>query len=283
MTNPRHRRLTICCFLLLVQWSMASVTAAATAQAEGFDEEQPANYAFAAYMGSGLYAAADASLLVFNIPATFALNKDESLRLRLSTSAGFFNYSRDDVLELDMPDSIGTLTLIPGIEKSFVLSERTVLIPHFDIGIAHNYSSGDDAQVYSVGARLEHQFAGMTENNLWINQALIAMARTYETDQKDNYVKLLTGFDYTLNDRFRALEHRIRTTMYGALYWQHNGVDYVERWRHGRHQDMVYELGLTLYAPRPFTILLMDVDRVGLGFQSSEFGGLLRLFVGTPF
>ena len=266
--------------LLVIPLCRADTTTAAAAE---FEAEQPANYAFAAYMGSGLYAASDASLFVMNVPTTFNISSDDSWRLRLTTSAGFFNYGGDQIRELELPDSIGTLTVIPGVEKWLLLTNDLILIPHLDYGIAHNFASGDNAHVYSIGLQSLYQFEGLTENNLWINQVLFAGARTFKTGQVDNYVKLLTGFDYSLSSNFRLLDHRVRATMYGSVSWAHNGVDYVDRWRNGAPSDLVYELGFTMYAPRPYTLLMMDFDRIGFGYKDSEFGGLWRLFIGTPF
>lgn len=87
-------------------------------------EQEPANYAFAAYMGSGLYSASDQSLFVLNIPTTWDIPNHPDVRFRLTFSAGFFNYGSEEILDLNVPEEMGTLTVIPGIEKSFALKDR---------------------------------------------------------------------------------------------------------------------------------------------------------------
>ena len=246
-------------------------------------EQEPANYAFAAYMGSGLYSAADQSLFVLNIPTTWDIPDHPSLRFRLTFSAGFFNYGAEEIMDLDVPDEMGTVTVIPGIEKWFALNSKLDLIPHLDYGYARNLSTDEEAQVYSVGVRTEYHFDGMTSKNIWVNKLVYAGSRTFESDQQDTYVQLLTGFDYSLGNGFTLLERNVRPTMYALTYWSHNGIDYVEHWKDGTSDEMVFELGSTLWAPQPYTFMMMDVDRIGIGYQQNAFGHVLRLFAGSVF
>lgn len=256
---------------------------AAEPEPSPLQQKEPANYAFAAYMGSGLYSASDQSLFVLNIPTTWDIPDHPSLRFRLTFSAGFFNYGAEEIMDLDVPDEMGTLTVIPGIEKWFALNDRLNLIPHLDYGFARNMSTGEEAQVYSVGVRTEYHFDGMTSQNIWVNKLVYAGSRTFESDQQDTYVQLLTGFDYSLGNGFTLWEHNVRPTFYALTYWSHNGIDYIERWQDGTSDEMVFELGSTLWAPEPYTIMMMDVDRIGIGYQQNAFGHVFRLFAGSVF
>jgi len=245
--------------------------------------KEPANYAFAAYMGSGLYGATDSSLFVLNIPMTFQWPGRDDIRIRLSSSAGFFDYGRDNLQELEIPDSIGTLTLIPGIEKVFRLSENWELIPHLDFGLAHNFSTHEDAQVYSTGLHSRYYSKGELERHVWVNKLILARYRTYSSEAEDNYIKLLTGYDYKTNLYVTFKDGIAVSTIYGLVSWSYNGIDYVEKWNNRTARDLNYELGISLYAPRPIDLWITDVERIGLGIQKNQFGNVIRLFAGTPF
>lgn len=254
------------------------------AEAQLLQQQEPANYAFAAYMGSGLYSASDQSLFVLNIPTTWDISDYPDWRFRFTGSAGFFNYGTEDILDLDVPADVGTLTLIPGIEKVFPLTEKLDLIPHLDYGYGRNFATNEEAQVYSVGVRTEFHFHGLTKKNVWVNKLIYAGSRTFDSDQHDNYVQILTGVDYSLSRGFHLLEtHNVRPTLYGLTYWSHNGIDYVERWKDGVDDEMVFELGTTLWAPEPFVLFGMEADRIGIGYQQNAFGHVLRLFLGSVF
>lgn len=250
--------------------------------AEEITEEEPANYAFAAYMGSGLYSATNSSLFVLNIPTAFDI-EDSDYKIRLSASAGFFDYNRDNIEELDLPDHIGTLTIIPGIEKHYRIHTDYVVIPHLDYGYAKNFSTKEEAQVYSIGLRSRYNIRGKHDDHLWFNSFLLAGYHTFSSDERDNYVKLLTGYDYKIPAYINLGNHKLVPTVYGHLSWSYNGIDYFDQWKTNSSDDFTYEAGLTLHAPVPIELWLTDIDRVGIGVQHNPFGTVIRLFFGSPF
>ncbi|RLU00387.1 hypothetical protein [Ketobacter sp.] len=252
-------------------------------RAEESAPKEPANYAFAAYMGSGLYGATDASLFVLNLPMTFQWRERKDIRIRFSTSAGFFDYGRENIEELEIPDSIGTLTLIPGVEKVYAASDRWELIPHIDYGYAKNFSTKEEAQVYSVGLHSRYYTKGEIDRHVWVNKIILAGYRTFSSDLQDNYVKLLSGFDYKSNLYITLNAGIAIPTLYGSVSWSYNGIDYVEKWKDRTARDLNYEMGISLYAPKPIDLWVTEVNRVGLGYQYNQFGNVIRLFAGTPF
>lgn len=252
-------------------------------RADPLPDKEPANYAFAAYMGNGLYSATDSSLFVLNIPATFQWRDREDIRIRFSTSAGFFDYNRDNIEDLEIPSSIGTLTLIPGVEKVYKLNHRWEVIPHIDYGYAKNFSTKEEAQVYSTGVDTRFYTRGEIDNHVWVNKLILAGYRTFSSDVQDNYVKLLTGFDYKAGMYLNLKAGMAIPTVYGLMSWSYNGIDYLEQWQSRTARDLTYEVGFSLYAPKPIDLWLTEVNRVGLGFQHNQFGTVIRLFTGTPF
>ena len=265
---------------LLLLWGISWSTWVKSAETL---EKEPANYAFAAYMGSGLYGATDASLFVLNIPMTFQWRDREDIRIRFSTSAGFFDYGQDNLQELEIPDSIGTLTLIPGVEKVYSMSDRWELIPHIDYGYAKNFSTKEEAQVYSVGLHSRFYTQGDIDRHVWVNKLILAGYRTFASDLQDNYVKLLTGYDYKTNLYLTLKAGIAIPTVYGSISWSYNGIDYAEKWKDGTARDLNYELGISLYAPKPIDLWVTEVERIGLGIQRNPFGQVIRIFAGTPF
>ena len=245
--------------------------------------EEPANYAFATYMGSGLYGATNSTLFVLNIPMTFQWRDRQDIRIRFSTSAGFFDYDRDSLAELEIPDSIGTLTLIPGIEKIYKVNHRWELIPHIDYGYAKNFSTKEEAQVFSTGLHTRFYTQGEIDNHVWVNKLILAGYRTFSSNVEDNYVKLLTGFDYKSGMYLSLKAGMAIPTLYGSVSWSHNGIDYADQFKSRTARDLNYELGVSLYAPKPIDLWITKVNRVGLGVQRNPFGTVIRLFAGTPF
>ena len=242
-----------------------------------------ANYTFAAYMGNGLYGTTDSSLFVLNVPTTFNLHDFHHTRLRLSTSAGFFNYGRESIEDLELPDSIGTLTLIPGIEKTFYMSEHHHVIPHLDFGIGRDFSNGENAQIASIGIQSRNYYSTLTSEHVWVNKLLFAGYRTLGRDIKGNYVRLLTGFDYKMPVLWSIQDHPFNPTVYTSLSWDYNGIDYLDKLQSRNPRDFIYELGVSLYTHQPIDLWLTSVHRLGIGVQRTPFGNAIRLILGTPF
>ena len=245
--------------------------------------DEPANYAFATYMGTGIYGATDSSLFVLNMSKHFEWQKQPDIRFRLSGSAGFFGYDEDQIEELKLPDSIGTLTLIPSIEKVFTMSSHWELIPHIDLGLSKNFSTNEEAQIYAIGAQSRLYIDAENDRHLWVNKILWAGAKVLGSDQRDNYVKFLTGVDYKTGTYIDFAKNRTILTVYSLLSWSYNGIDYQERWKGSIDRDLDIELGISMFAPTPIDIGITDIQRVGFGIQHTAFGSVFRIFLGTPF
>ena len=267
---------------LRILWLIVLCVGSGVGQAQEASDE-PANYAFAAYMGSGLYSATDASLFVLNASTSMELEQRKDIRLRLSTSAGFFDYGIDHIEQLKVPDSIGTFTVIPGVEKVYPMNPHWDLIPHVDFGLSRNFSTKEDARVYAIGVQSIYRRDAERDHHLWVNQMLWAGAKTFGTDQRDNYVKLLSGYDHKTRAYFDFATGRTVLTLYGFISWSYNGIDYMEKWRGSTARDLNYEVGTSLFAPKPVDVWITDIDRIGLGVRHNQFGTVVRLFIGTPF
>lgn len=92
------------------------------------------------------------SVRVLNVPVTFTVRdwKDRGwgLRLRLAGVLGVENV--DGVG--DIPDAkLGSLALIPGVEVPIPLSQRSLLRPFFDIGLAFALEDPEDLSPGTVG------------------------------------------------------------------------------------------------------------------------------------
>lgn len=270
----------ICFLRLFIAISLIGFTQLSLAQTP---EDEPANYAFATYMGSGLFSASNNSLFVLNASRILPMDKRPDIRLRLSGSAGFFDYDRGQIGELEVPDSIGTLTFIPGIEKVYTIQPDWELIPNFDLGISQNFATHEKAFIYSVGGQSRYYMDAPVDHHLWVNKIMWAAAEVLGSDQRDNYVKLLTGFDYKTNTYLDLAAGHTVLTAYSLLAWSYNGIDYQERWKGDIERDLDVEFGISLYALESVDFGLFDLKRLGVGLQHTAFGNVVRLFVGTPF
>src|SRR5690606_14892513 len=107
---------------------------------------------------------------VLNVGTTFDWQERKDLRVRLAVSAGFFDYSVGRIDQLKVPDDIGTLTIIPGLEKVYQYKPDWELIPHIDWGVSQNFATGEQAQVYSLGLHSRKYYPAPLADHVWVNK-----------------------------------------------------------------------------------------------------------------
>ncbi len=266
----------------LLFWTTITLQIPTTAAAAS-NEAEPANYVFASYLGSGLYNGTDNSVFVLNIPMSFKLSNHPEYQLRLTTSFGFYEYGRDQIGELELPSEVGTLAIIPGIERAFPITKQWVLTPYLDLGWSKNLSTNEDALVYSTGIESRYYLDGLYEDHVWVNKLIYVGYQTEQSQVRDSYVKLLTGYDFKVAAYIPLMGRKLIPTVYGSLFWSYNGLDFYERWTDNIHNDLVYEIGTTLYTSKPIDLWISEIQRLGIGYQRNPIGDIIRLFVGTPF
>lgn len=266
----------------LTPWIVAALLAANLSQAETLEAE-PANYVFASYLGSGFYKGTDNAVFVLNVPMTFSISAHPDYRLRLTTSFGFYEYGWENIGDLELPDEVGTLAVIPGLEKSFFVSEQWELTPYLDLGWSKNLTTSEDALVYSTGLQSRYFLEGLHEDHVWINKLIYVGYQTENRKVRDSYVKILTGYDFKVGAYVPFMGKKLVPTLYGSLFWSYNGLDFYERWSNNLENDLVFEIGTTLYTNEPIDLWVTEVKRLGIGYQRNPIGNIIRLFIGTPF
>jgi len=246
-------------------------------------EDEPANYVFASYLGNGLYNGTDNSVFVLNIPLSYEIPGHSDYRLRITTSLGFYEYGRDQIDDLQLPDDVGTIAVIPGIEKVFNITDQWELTPYLDIGWAKNLSTHESARVFSTGVQSRYSMASKYADHVWVNKLIYVGYETEDSHVKDSYVKLLTGYDFKVGAYIPFMGRKLVPTVYGSLFWSYNGLDYYQRWKNNFENDLVFEIGASLFTKEPIDLWVSDFQRIGIGYQHNPIGGVIRLFLGTPF
>ena len=98
------------------------------------NEASHLNYAFAVYLGSGIYNNAGRTVYIFRIPATIAvrkLNEDRAfgIKARLATTLGFYDFEPGDLIDTGLPERVATLTFVPGMEFQIPVFPKWTLKP----------------------------------------------------------------------------------------------------------------------------------------------------------
>jgi hypothetical protein len=121
-------------------------------------QEKSISFAFASQAGSGIYSIEGRVVQIYRIPIDFDIKKLEDDRvwgvaMTLPLTFGFYDYEPVDVLDGQLPTSIGTASLLPGVEFNVRAKKNWILSPHVDFGAAKDFSGDNLVWVYDAGVR----------------------------------------------------------------------------------------------------------------------------------
>ncbi len=242
-------------------------------------EPDASHYAFANYLGSGIYRTAGQSAAVVNVPLGFDLEQSDKhlLRLRLAASFGFFDYYFNDLPGGSLPESVGTLTITPGIEYHWLVDEQLTLESYIDLGYGHNFSTHSHVGIYSTGLSSLYRFGSADYSPIWVNRIYYAGYKSNQNDGTEGYSVLKTGIDFGVNYDWHWDDIRVEPRLFVAGHWYFNQLKFVTPRGKDVLTSYTYEVGTTLAFSKPITLAAIgldsiEIDHVGLSYQVG--GGL---------
>ncbi|MDO6619462.1 MULTISPECIES: hypothetical protein [unclassified Shewanella] len=251
-----------------------------------FDADNPdlSHYAFANYIGSGIYRASGQSAAVANIPFAFDIEQadDHLLTLRLPVSLGFFNYSFSDLPEGELPDGVGTMTITPGIEYKWFYDEQLTLETYLDLGYGHNFSNSSNVGIFSTGFSALYELAQPKYNPVWVNRIYYAGYKSSINDSSDGYSVLQSGIDFGLNQRWDWGEYTVEPRLFVAGRWYFDKLKFVTPVQENVLTQYSYEVGVTLALSKPLGWGWFSTDRFGMSYQTDGELQVWRLIFEFP-
>lgn len=259
---------------------------AATQSRANDNDSEIANYAYASYLGSGIYSSTGGQLTVFNIPLTYEPKNQQgqyTYRLRLPVSVGFYDldFNFEDN-EKSIPRSIDTFTFIPGVELDIPISEDLTLVPYVDLGWARNFTTRGDSLVYSAGLSSIYKFSAQGKSDLWINRLVWAGYRAQSSHNTDSFASIQSGVDWRTPIHFGPKGRGNFTSLYGIAYWYFQSVDFKRADDSVRSVDSSFEVGFTFGFDKPLDFYFFELERIGIGYRQSEEFDLWRLTLNLP-
>jgi hypothetical protein len=276
----------------------ASVCSAAT---QSSADTTYSNFAFASELGSGIYEISGSTIQVYQLSPSHRLRyaerpgKQPGLKLIFPVTVGFFDFRTADLAHLDLPKSIGALSVEPGAELDYWINEDWHVYPYVKAGASFASSSDVNAYIYGFGARSDVRFSVFDGADLWRAQL------TYAGVHYANYTPSPTTSS-TSNPSVSPSDSFTRLR---------NGVE-LAHWVGGPIGDRHFELGLYgisdvyLHAPQgpasgisartlqfEFGVMFgmnpmyqlwgMELPRIGIGYLDAGVLSGWRLVIGNPF
>ncbi len=252
------------------------------------DAYDPANYAFANYIGSGIYSASGRQVMVLNMPFSYSPDKDREMpyTFRLPVSLGFYDYSFEDVSDGSVPEKADTLSFVPGIEWTIPITKHLDFIPYIDLGVGHNFTNSNSVWIYSAGVSSEYRcrwdLLGEQRKNFWVNRIFYAGYDGMNVDEQDGYASIQTGVDLRLPVRYRVGSREGFMSFYTLGQWNIKSMKFAYPNRQDVTIENSLELGFTLGVEQPYDLKLFDISRIGLGYRMASGLRIWRLTFNMP-
>ncbi|WP_394147821.1 hypothetical protein [Shewanella atlantica] len=249
-------------------------------------EEDFTHYAFANYLGSGLYRTSGQNATVVNLPFSFELknNASETVLLRAPVSLGFFNFKWSDVPEGELPSSVGTMTFTPGIEYRVRSSDRYEFQSYFDLGYGKNFTTGTDVAIMSAGVSSLLDLEFKQTRPRWVNRLYFAGYRSFDGEQKETYSALQSGLDIgtDIHWRWSWLDVDVEPRVFAVGYWYFDKLRIATPFGEDVLVSNSLEVGATLAFSKPILWEWMGIDRLGLSVRVGDGVQAWRLIFEFP-
>jgi hypothetical protein len=255
------------------------------AHTDDSNEASLTNFAFANYIGTGLYRAADQEVSVLNLPFSYTPEQQSGYQMtwRLPIALGYYNFDFDEIDEDILPHNADTVTFAPGVEWDIPITSDLLFRPYIDLGWGKNFTSDESVFIYSTGISSHYQFGDKNKEHLWVNRLLVAGYRGLsDHDTRDGYASLQSGVDWQLIRGFTIADRGSFISIYGLAQWHFNQVEFARPERQTVTLNNNIEVGLTLGVVKPLDFELFDLDKIGIGYRFGDGLNLWRLTFNSP-
>jgi hypothetical protein len=245
------------------------------------------NYAYANYLGTGIYTVADRTVQVYHIPFRYTLretNKDKAgLRLRLPVTIGILDFDFFDSIYPALPDRIETLTFVPGIQYMYQVNDYWSLSPFIDLGIGHDFATENNAYVYGAGVNSLLVLKYKSFNLEIYNEFLFAGNTTEIDDVRNEFSRFQTGLNFQFPISYKARRRDSAISVYYLNYLYFNELEFLRYLEESIKVSLQNEVGVTFDTSPDMKLLGIPFSRVGFGYRFGNDVDVVRLVLGIPF
>jgi hypothetical protein len=261
-------------------------TAALAQEPKSFQEENLVHYAFAAHLGTGIYATSGHAVTVIAIPLSYTVRPmeehDWGLKLKFPVTFGFFDFQAMDIVNPGLPGDVETVTLVPGVEFQIPVYKNWWLMPFGDLGVGKDLSGGEHTYIYSGGVKSLVVVPWKSFDFSIGNKFLYAGHTIPSTGFSDDFRLFETGLDVSHPVDFTIQGRQAYCSLYFMNFLYSNLA--FSRFRSDEFKvNVQYEVGLTLGTAPPSKLWRFKISRIGLGYRFGDNLSLVRLVFGMPF
>ena len=271
--------------LALAAPAFAQAPPVATVQQRAEHPDELFNWYYASVFGTGYYKIGEEQVGVARVPLRYELRPASAqqwgIRLTLPVTVAFAEFDLEN-FNLGKVRAQG-LSVLPGLELEIPLAENWWLRPYANLGGGWEFESGQSSTIFSLGATTRYTRPAFEASQLALG-ARAAYAGYSAGSESSQLAQLSLGMELAVPAGFAIAERP------ALVAFQLSGTVYVKELEFllpstGTQQvSREAELGIALGVWRPFEVLGVSFDRIGLAYRAGD-NGLrgVRLVASFPF
>jgi len=268
-------------FIFLILTLISSVNAA---------EIEPVHYAYANYLGSGIYRTTGQNASLISMPFSYELGQKDKTTygLRLPVSVGFFDFELADLPDLELPDEVGTITFTPGLAFSYQYSTNWVVESYVDVGYGRNLTTNKGVTVTSAGVSALNYFDFKGYDSIWANRVYYANYDGNGYDASDSYAAVQIGVDTGLPLHYKVFGYQFQPRLFATAFWYFSEVDFlmprINSFEEEKNVTLTnsLEFGFTMKFEKTIGYSWAGIERLGLSYRFSKKFSAFRLLFSFP-
>jgi len=276
-------------FKYLYRLALLGVFTILSAHADEQDDKLSAqiNYAYANYLGTGIYTAADRAVQIYHMPFSVSYREPEpprsGLTFRLPLTAGFINFKLKEIVDAGLPTRIETLTFVPGVAFAFLLGENWTVTPFADLGGGHDFATNHSAWVYGAGVKSMVTFdLGKLDFTLF-NEFLFAGNTTPDNRGSNDFSRLETGFSLQKPLAWKVWDRKTALRIYYTNFMYTNSLEFLQFADNSFEISTQNEVGMTFDTDPDMQLAKIGFSGIGIGYRFGNKISVYRLVFGLPF
>lgn len=252
------------------------------------DETEVGNihFAFATYLGSGIYSVGDTTVQVYRIPYTLGIlpeeGRDWGLNLQLSATFGFYDFKAEDVLVVGLPERVSTISFVPSLRAPLRLTKQWTVTPNADLGAAKDRDRGDLVWVYGLGLQGEAIYPMANYDLRPLLRGLWAHHSGDVVTIGNDMAKFEAGLEIRAPMRYYLFGQRLDFGVFGKYYAYVHELELVETDNLPVDYTNQWEVGASIGTVSPLKFLGATMPRLGLSYRFGENVGAVRIILGRP-
>lgn len=252
-------------------WLAAPAQAQVAVQQRAERTDELFNWYYASIFGTGYYRIGEERVAVLRVPLRYELRPASAehwgVRLTLPVSAAFAQFDLRD-FNLGQVKTQG-LTVLPGIELEIPLRQDWTLRPFANLGGGWEFHTGASSTVFSLGATTLHTRPVGEASRLALGGRL-AYAGYSAGSEASQLLQLSLGSEIAVPAGFAIAERAalVAFQLTGTVYFKE--LEFLLPSTGGTQVSRELELGVALGVQRPFEILGVTFDRIGLAYRAGD-------------